>query len=100
MNNNNDVQAPSGAIARFLNTIERVGNKLPDPAIIFLVAMLLIWFLSWLFSGTTFDAIDPRTGEAIVVNNLLAGDSLAPSYLRWLKPSLALRRLVWCWLLC
>ncbi|MEQ5873907.1 AbgT family transporter [Pseudoalteromonas sp. NFXS39] len=77
MNNNNDVQAPSGAIARFLNTIERVGNKLPDPAIIFLVAMLLIWFLSWLFSGTTFDAIDPRTGEAIVVNNLLAGDSLA-----------------------
>ena len=41
MNNNNDVQAPSGAITRFLNTIERVGNKLPDPAIIFLVAMLL-----------------------------------------------------------
>lgn len=77
MNNNNNLQAQSGAIARFLNTIERVGNKLPDPAIIFLVAMLLIWLLSWLFSGMTFDAIDPRTGEAIVVHNLLAGDSLA-----------------------
>ena len=39
--------------------------------------MLLIWLLSWLFSSTTFDAIDPRTGEAIVVHNLLSGDALA-----------------------
>lgn len=74
---NNEVQPPTGAIARFLNTIERVGNKLPDPAIIFLVAMLLIWLLSWLFSGVSFDAIDPRTGEGIVVHNLLSGDNLA-----------------------
>ncbi|TMO53677.1 AbgT family transporter [Pseudoalteromonas phenolica] len=68
---------PTGAVAKFLNGIERVGNKLPDPAIIFLSAMLLIWLLSWLFSSTTFDAIDPRTGETIVVHNLLSGDALA-----------------------
>ncbi|MEO2266315.1 AbgT family transporter [Pseudoalteromonas sp. YIC-656] len=80
MNNNNGDQqgaAPSGAIARFLNTIEHVGNKLPDPAMIFLFAMLLIWALSWAFSGVTFDVIDPRTNAPIVVNNLLTGDSLA-----------------------
>ena len=68
---------PTGAVAKFLNGIERVGNKLPDPAIIFLSAMLLIWLLSWLFSTTTFDAIDPRTGEAIIIHNLLSGDALA-----------------------
>lgn len=62
---------------RALNTIERVGNKLPDPAIIFLISMLTIWVLSFIFSQMTFEAIDPRTGQPIVVNNLLAGDSLA-----------------------
>lgn len=41
MDNNNGA-APTGAIARFLNGIERVGNKLPDPAMIFLSAMLII----------------------------------------------------------
>ncbi|MCW8857837.1 MAG: AbgT family transporter [Kangiella sp.] len=76
MDNNNGA-APTGAIARFLNGIERVGNKLPDPAMIFLSAMLIIWVLSWLLSGISFDAIDPRTGETIIVNNLLTGDSLA-----------------------
>ena len=80
MNNNNGGQqgaAPTGAIARFLNTIEHVGNKLPDPAMIFLFSMLLIWVLSWVFSGVTFDVIDPRTNAPIVVNNLLTGDALA-----------------------
>ncbi|QTL35179.1 AbgT family transporter [Pseudoalteromonas viridis] len=72
-NANND----ASFVMRFLNNIERVGNKLPDPAMIFLGAMLLIWLLSWMLSGVSFDAIDPRTGEAIVVHNLLSGDSLA-----------------------
>jgi len=64
-------------IDRFLNSIERIGNTLPDPAIIFLFAMMLIWFLSAIFSQMSFDAIDPRTGEAIIVHNLLTGDALA-----------------------
>lgn len=66
-----------GAIARFLNVIERVGNKLPDPAIIFLFALVTIWLLSWALSGVNFSAIDPRTGEAIVINNMLSGSALA-----------------------
>ncbi|TMP40033.1 aminobenzoyl-glutamate transporter [Pseudoalteromonas citrea] len=77
MSQDTNTAASPGMVTRFLNSIERVGNKLPDPAIIFLIAMVLIWFLSWLFSGTSFDAIDPRTGQAIVVNNLLSGDALA-----------------------
>ena len=65
------------AVTRFLNFIERVGNKLPDPAIIFLFALLIIWLFSWMLSGVDFSAIDPRTGEAIIINNLLTGDALA-----------------------
>jgi aminobenzoyl-glutamate transport protein len=64
-------------IDRFLDMIEKAGNKLPDPAILFLVLMLLIWVLSALFSGFQFSEIDPRTNEAIKVNNLLTGSALA-----------------------
>ncbi|WP_462171267.1 AbgT family transporter [Pseudoalteromonas xiamenensis] len=68
---------PVSFVQRCLNSIEHVGNKLPDPAMIFLFAMILIWVLSWVFSGTQFDAIDPRTGQSIVVHNLLSGAALA-----------------------
>jgi aminobenzoyl-glutamate transport protein len=68
---------PIKRVDKFLNSIEYVGNKLPDPAMIFLFSMLLIWALSAVFSNFTFSSIDPRTGEAIVVNNLLTGDHLA-----------------------
>lgn len=72
-----DSGQPKGAVTRILNSIETVGNKLPDPAVIFLGAMLLIWVLSALLSQFQFDTIDPRTGEALIINNLLTGDALA-----------------------
>ncbi|TRY31006.1 AbgT family transporter [Aliiglaciecola sp. M165] len=62
---------------RALDKVEKVGNKLPDPAIIFAFCLLIVWILSAVFSNFTFSAIDPRSGEAVVVNNLLTGDSLA-----------------------
>jgi len=71
-----DTAAPRGAIARFLDTVERVGNKLPDPAMLFLLLMLAVWALSWALSGIDFQAIDPRTGTPIQVVNQLSGESL------------------------
>lgn len=62
---------------RALDKVEKVGNKLPDPAIIFAFCLFIVWILSAIFSHVTFEAIDPRSGEAVVVNNLLTGDSLA-----------------------
>lgn len=62
---------------RALDKVERVGNKLPDPAIIFFFCLVVVWALSALLSNFTFSAIDPRTGEAVVVNNLLTGESMA-----------------------
>lgn len=62
---------------RALDKVERVGNRLPDPAVIFLICLFVVWALSAILSNFTFSAIDPRTNEAVVVNNLLTGDSLA-----------------------
>ncbi len=65
-----------GLGSRLLDTIERVGNRLPDPAALFLLLMLAVWGLSWLLSGVQFEALHPSTGEPIRVVNLLAGESL------------------------
>ena len=62
---------------RALDKVEKVGNKLPDPAIIFAFCLFFVWILSAIFSQFTFDTIDPRSGQAVVINNLLTGDSLA-----------------------
>ncbi|MFC6632132.1 AbgT family transporter [Microbulbifer taiwanensis] len=73
----NDSIAKSGWIDRALNFIEVVGNRLPDPAILFLILMLAIWVLSWMLSGVSFDTLHPATGEAIQVTNLLSGSEFA-----------------------
>lgn len=61
---------------RVLDTVERIGNKLPDPAMLFLILLGVVALLSAWFSTMSFEAIDPRTGQAMVVNNLLSGPRL------------------------
>ncbi len=64
-------------IDRALNTIERVGNKLPDPAVLFLILLVVTWALSALLAPVQFAEIDPRTGKPILINNQLTGTSIA-----------------------
>ncbi len=66
-----------GFVNRSLDVIERVGNKLPDPAILFFVLMLIVWILSAWLSTMTFSEIDPRNGAPLKIQNLLTGTSLA-----------------------
>jgi aminobenzoyl-glutamate transport protein len=70
------IDTPKGLVARALDWVERVGNKLPDPAVLFLLCMLLVWVVSWLMSGLVFSEIDPRSGQPIVIKDLLSGLSL------------------------
>lgn len=70
------VTAPRGAVARALDLIERVGNKLPDPAVLFLLLMFVVWALSWMLSGVSFSEIDPRSGQPLVIKSLLEGTAL------------------------
>ena len=70
-------KSTGGWINRMLNMIEAVGNKLPDPAMLFLMAMLLVWVFSAILAPISFTEIDPRSGQPIVVNNMLTGSALA-----------------------
>jgi p-aminobenzoyl-glutamate transporter AbgT len=64
-------------IDRALNTIERLGNKLPDPAALFLILLVVVWVLSALLAPISFSEIDPRSGQPIKVINQLTGASIA-----------------------
>jgi aminobenzoyl-glutamate transport protein len=66
-----------GFINKALDFIEKKGNKLPDPAILFFSLMIGIWIISALLSNVAFDVIDPRSQAPIQVINLLSGTSLA-----------------------
>ncbi len=66
-----------GSLDRVLGGIERLGNKLPDPAVLFLLLMLAVWFLSLVLSPVELGAVHPATGESIRIVNLLTGTELA-----------------------
>jgi aminobenzoyl-glutamate transport protein len=68
---------PSGFVNRALNAIEVIGNKLPDPAALFLILLFVVWILSAILSNVTFTEIDPRSGKAIIVNSQLTGTAIA-----------------------
>lgn len=72
-----EVERPRRWIDRLLNTIEKVGNKLPDPAALFLILLIAVWILSALLSSVQFSEIDPRNGQPIRVNNQLSGGAIA-----------------------
>lgn len=67
---------PSGLLNRLLDGVERVGNKLPDPAVMFFGLLIIVWVLSWALSGVSFDETHPLTGDAITVTNLLSGTEM------------------------
>lgn len=62
---------------RLLNSIEKAGNKLPDPAILFFYLMVIVWVLSAILAPIDFGETHPLTGEVLSVNNLLTGAALA-----------------------
>jgi aminobenzoyl-glutamate transport protein len=70
------IAPPRSLVARALDWIERVGNRLPDPAVLFLLLMVAVWVASWLLSEVSFAEVDPRTGQPIAISNLLAGSAL------------------------
>jgi aminobenzoyl-glutamate transport protein len=69
---------------RALDGVERLGNKLPDPALLFVLGLLATWGVSKALAGVEFSEIDPRTitperprGAPIQIVDLLTAKSLA-----------------------
>lgn len=67
---------PRSAITRALDAVERIGNRLPDPAVLFAVLLVLVLGVSAWLSGVSFDQVDPRSGEPVVIRNMLQGENL------------------------
>lgn len=55
-----------------LNTIERIGNAMPDITMLFIYALGVCWALSFALSFINFDYYHPLTGDQIKVTNMLA----------------------------
>ncbi len=66
-----------GFVDRALNGIETLGNRLPDPAILFLLLLVLTWIASAVLAPVEFAEVDPRSGEPLRIANQLTGTALA-----------------------
>lgn len=71
-----DSQGPGGKGGGVLRWIERVGNRLPDPLVLFILMALLVPLVSGLAAWAGWQKIHPVTGETIAAVNLLSGESL------------------------
>lgn len=59
--------------SKFLDGVEKYGNKLPDPVFLFVIIAGLILIASAIFGALGTSAVNPGTGETIEVVNLLNG---------------------------
>ncbi|MGZ8940883.1 MAG: AbgT family transporter, partial [Limisphaerales bacterium] len=59
--NTTPASVPRTRSQRFLDRLEGLGNKLPDPAMIFVIALLITWAVSAMLASVEFTDADPRT---------------------------------------
>lgn len=72
-------QKPAGKPSwadRFLNVVERAGNKLPHPVTLFFFFALTVLAFSFILSAINVTGVHPGTGDTIEVVNLLSRDGL------------------------
>lgn len=65
-----------GFFQRFLDVVERVGNKLPDPFVLFVGLAVLMIIVSSIFSLFDASVIHPGSGEEMPIKNLISGEGL------------------------
>ena len=70
MANASQIQDKPGRLLRFLNAIEKAGNKLPDPVTLFLISIAIVMVLSAVLAGQGTTAINPATGETVAAVSL------------------------------
>jgi len=57
---------------RFLDAVERLGNKLPDPVAIFVIIIVVLMAVSVLGAALGWSATNPVTGERLVAKSLVS----------------------------
>ena len=85
------IGASKGAMERILDAVERIGNKVPHPAVIFLALVALVILLSHLFyllgTSVTYQTIDLAT-DAVVQNTVGVQSLLTADGIRFLFTSM------------
>jgi aminobenzoyl-glutamate transport protein len=61
---------------RFLDVVERVGNRLPDPITLFAAFAVLVVLVSWVSATLGVSALHPVTKEPVEAVNLLSGEGI------------------------
>ncbi|MEH0875430.1 p-aminobenzoyl-glutamate transporter [Pectobacterium cacticida] len=72
-------QMPPGGLFKW---IERVGNKIPNPFLLFIYLIAVLMMASALFSWLGLSATNPANGEVVRVKNLLSVEAL-----QWMLPN-------------
>ena len=65
-----------GFFNRFLDGVEKAGNKLPDPVSVFLIIIAGVMLASWTGELTGLSVLHPGTGEEVRAVNLFSGDNI------------------------
>ncbi len=63
---------PRNLLFRLLDLVEWVGNKLPDPAVLFIIGILAVAGISFWLSSVNFSELIPGTQNPIKITNLLS----------------------------
>ncbi|MER2154587.1 MAG: AbgT family transporter [Solibacillus sp.] len=66
----------NGAFNKFLNVIERAGNKLPHPFMLFFYLTLVLIAVSLVLGTMQAAVMHPTTGEEVVVKSLLSKEGI------------------------
>lgn len=69
-----------GFFVRFLNGVERVGNKMCDPLTLFVIIIAIILGLSCLLGNLGVSVVSPVDGSEVQVVNLLNGAGIAKMF--------------------
>lgn len=65
-----------GFVQKFLDRVEIVGNRLPQPVTLFALLMLLVLVASWIFGMAGVSAVHPGDGSKIEAVNLLSAEGI------------------------
>ncbi|NLL82123.1 MAG: AbgT family transporter, partial [Tissierellia bacterium] len=60
----------------FLAWVERVGNKIPHPFILFLWLIIIVAAISFVLNKIGVAVTNPTSGEVVEVRNLISADGL------------------------
>jgi aminobenzoyl-glutamate transport protein len=70
---------------RFLDKVERVGNKLPQPVSLFLILIGLVLVASWIVSMLNVTVVHPGNGSEVKAVNLLSAEGIRRIFVDMVK---------------